>query len=312
MKNLLTIVIILSVALRYSSAQNYHEVYDFNVDDVFQYLTSKGCGSGDSPSYETIKKYKIVSKEVSGDTIKYSIIGKELMHEYYWETPNWVEYSSSSSDIDAILTYIDSANDYLNKPTGSLVLLTPPYSQDSVLSRILVDSLDGMKMKIVGGDVYQEITNLFEYHADTTILDTINFEHRIFTTIYELKYSKNLGLVEYNYQGFECGEETTLQGYVKGNNTTGIVWPDSKFIVSSSVIQNKIKITPNPANDYLYIDVATTENLAGIAIYDLNGREIISFSPAQKLYVGSLFKGVYVIRFIDKTGLFSTEKLIKE
>jgi hypothetical protein len=99
---------------------------------------------------------------------------------------------------------------------------------------------------------------------------------------------------------------------VKGNDTTGIIWPDSKFVVSTSTIQKKIKITPNPAHDYLYIDVATTENLAGIEIYDLNGRKIITFAPTEKLYVGSLLKGVYIIRFLDKTGLFSIEKLIKE
>jgi hypothetical protein len=59
---------------------------------------------------------------------------------------------------------------------------------------------------------------------------------------------------------------------------------------------------PNPANDYIQIlqDI-NTPNDCKIRISDTNGRLIRSFNNSQdKLYVGDLERGCYIIEFVDK------------
>ena len=71
-----------------------------------------------------------------------------------------------------------------------------------------------------------------------------------------------------------------------------------------------ISIFPNPVGDYLNIACITGPD-ARITLSDITGREVKSFTGiTTNVYVGDVPKGVYVLKCINTTGIY-TEKIIK-
>jgi hypothetical protein len=263
--------------------------------------------------YETTEKYKIISKEIIGDTIKYSIIGKKLEHTFY-QGYDWNDepfnHSYHVSEINSTLTYIDSANNYLNVPVSSLVTLILPYGQDTFLTRVLLDTIDEINQKIVGTSWDDNDINLFKFSNDTNILDTVDIYY--YNLIYKLSYSETLGLTKEEYFDFEYGFTKILEGYIKDNDTIGLITPDEAFTSIGEISKNRIKIFPNPANEYLFFNFDRILNFRSIIIYDLDGREQLSSKQIDKLYIGDLTNGLYIIKILELNGVFSTYKFIKE
>ena len=68
--------------------------------------------------------------------------------------------------------------------------------------------------------------------------------------------------------------------------------------IGGSVI-NKLKLYPNPTNDYLYIE--GNDNPLTISIYSVLGKKVISAENIDKIDVKGLSNGIYIIRI--KEGL---------
>lgn len=100
----------------------FKKIYNFQVGDVFQYVDEFSSSAGGAyPTYRNTTKYSIISKDVSGDTLKYDISG--IVKSEFWcegQVPTCV-YTSSSRKFNDIHVYIDSNNHYLNQPKDSLV-----------------------------------------------------------------------------------------------------------------------------------------------------------------------------------------------
>ena len=91
---------------------------------------------------------------------------------------------------------------------------------------------------------------------------------------------------------------------------------------ASSVPQenDKIRIYPNPAKDYILIKNLPEKEVSTVEVYNIFGRRMLSFSQAanntdtvQKFEINTLTKGIYMIRVFDeRMNVIYTESLSKE
>ncbi len=79
----------------------------------------------------------------------------------------------------------------------------------------------------------------------------------------------------------------------------------------------ELHLYPNPAKDYLYVNLGSRSELAGVLeVYDLSGRMLMNLEtqPGYQIFnldVSRLTKGMYVIRRIESGVLLGRNKFIK-
>lgn len=89
--------------------------------------------------------------------------------------------------------------------------------------------------------------------------------------------------------------------YYENTLTTGITKPKADFPVN---------LTPNPTNNYLNIN--TDEALSQIEIYDLFGRQLITYNGEQtQISLEDLNSGTYIIRLINQKGEYLSKRIEK-
>jgi len=75
--------------------------------------------------------------------------------------------------------------------------------------------------------------------------------------------------------------------------------------------KNTVAVYPNPTSDYL--NVRSKQKNAGIKIYDVSGKMVLSLDKAeQKIDVSQLMKGTYFLTLKNADGTSSTNKFIKK
>lgn len=75
--------------------------------------------------------------------------------------------------------------------------------------------------------------------------------------------------------------------------------------------KNQLSIYPNPTTDY--INIKSDQDITQVMVYDLNGRLVSEFNDkSQRLYLGGLSPGIYIIKMIDKNGRLSNRKIFKK
>ena len=70
--------------------------------------------------------------------------------------------------------------------------------------------------------------------------------------------------------------------------------------IGENALELDVFVYPNPTDNYLFIE--GNKNPISISIYNLLGAEVISKSNTDKINVGELSKGVYIIRISDGLG----------
>ena len=103
------------------------------------------------------------------------------------------------------------------------------------------------------------------------------------------------------YQGFNGDLIAIDNVIVYSNPFTGIK--------KNKAIDNWVKIYPNPASHYLYVE---SEEQIQLEIIDLSGRTLLkkdNLSNNSSVNIEQLKKGLYIAKFVSKTGKISTQKL---
>ncbi len=91
-------------------------------------------------------------------------------------------------------------------------------------------------------------------------------------------------------------------GYLVDSSTLGT--NDVEFA------NNSISLYPNPANDVL--NISSSDSIAKIEVFDMQGRNVATNNNASNVNVVSLGKGVYIIKVVQENGSFITKQFIKE
>ena len=105
------------------------------------------------------------------------------------------------------------------------------------------------------------------------------------------------GFLEYFPPIFDCGYNLTCYSVndVAYYPTSG---PSCNIAIGipKKPIEKKLELFPNPVNEYLFFDLADSEKISEVSIFDLSGKKISGFiSDHSKIHVESLFPGLYFL-----------------
>lgn len=93
------------------------------------------------------------------------------------------------------------------------------------------------------------------------------------------------------------------------NDNKIIIIKDSSLGVANIETNNSISISPNPVIDY--VTIKNNELISEIAIFDISGRLVFNkFNSFNKIYLGNLSSGVYIIKAKYTNNKISTDKII--
>lgn len=277
------------------------EIYDIPVGSTFQYrfhVASFGLGDIEDSSTRT-DKYKIIEKTVQNDTIM--LVRQGISTGYSIIPPFGEKGFIFSKEINDTLWIVDSSSHYLNACDSQLVYL----GLENNYSRALIEEYEEQLTKRVGGFINGR-NNLFEYDENDSLIEVNGFE-------YEQIFIKGVGLWQENWHPFEHSETMTLEGYVINGDTTGLIWDDSDFIVSSSkhLSSTNIKIYPNLLSDNELISISSDIDYKRIEVYSINGKpQNISFVSNNQIKLTDAKAGIYIIKlYFDKYTI--SNKIIK-
>jgi hypothetical protein len=126
-------------------------------------------------------------------------------------------------------------------------------------------------------------------------------------------YCNNI-LIDTNISGIWVKPTTTTK-YVVEQNLCGNTGYDTVTVSISTVGIKKysdksgISVYPNPANDKIFIEQAKNEEIIGVVVTDLYGKEVFKTSKQTEIDISSLATGVYFIQ-VNTTNNTSTQKII--
>lgn len=103
---------------------------------------------------------------------------------------------------------------------------------------------------------------------------------------------------------------------INDSNSKYAIFVQSPSVVNELNNENTISLYPNPAKEKLLISISNPSLQSAEAIMlDMNGREVARTSiqsAKTELDVLNLSKGVYIVKFVNESGLLKTIKFIKE
>jgi hypothetical protein len=251
-----------------SNVPTFKQIYDFQVGDIFLYMTNTfDCSCLPTCCTSTYyEKYEIMERINNNDSITYVR-----------------KINDSTNDT---ITYVDSVSSILNKYDNDIVI-GKVYS-DTVFFRIRRKN-DLVPEKIIGGRGHTYLYN--NGICDTTkLLNDPSFEQI---------YGQGLGLTHETKSEFEHGQATVLIGYRKGGDTTGTL--------TTGILQLKkndnILIYPNPFTDKLFVKTTERFHLYSYEIFTLQGSLVKSIKNAFNLFEISttdLKSGIYILKISNK------------
>jgi len=125
------------------------------------------------------------------------------------------------------------------------------------------------------------------------------------------RHSVGLGLVSHTISCFEYWDYGQLTGWIKNGDTTGIITPDSFFLVSTrpEPWAFPVQVAPNPSNgDWLLLFPETATEPLRYVLRDVHGRllleGIIPQGAGQQRIPGAVrSSGVYLLQIQGKSGV---------
>ena len=277
---------------------SFNSIYNFDVGDVFQYKRIRTDGSsGSVEDFTIIDKYQIKQKDIINDSLIYTVEGIRFS---YFSDQHGYSYWHQSSFLNKTHIYEDSTMHFLNL-CNDTVLVT---AHQEYYVTIFEQSDDSIIQKHIGG-----YGNLFILDIDS-ILTPMEFES------YEEIYQQGCGLIKHFDYFFEHRYKEILEGYIKGNDTTGIITPDEELLISvNTIIEDQvITIYPNPISGRSVIEWSQSFQPVRLNVYDLMGRTIYSkaINESESSYIdrSDLEKGVLVMEIIDNKGKRFKQQII--
>ncbi len=125
------------------------------------------------------------------------------------------------------------------------------------------------------------------------------------------RHSVGLGLVSHNISCFEVWDYGHLTGWIKNGDTTGIITPDSFFLVSTRLepLAFPVQVAPNPSNgDWLLLFPETATEQLRYALRDIHGRLLLEGNipqgAGQQRITGAAWSsGIYLLKIQGKSGV---------
>ncbi len=270
----------------------FWEMYDYAVGGV---LCMDGHGQDvDGPGYQITKRI-LTSKEVFPDKIKYGC--------FKIDTVNGGVGVGFFSSYTTTVTFVNSPNADYNAYNKQLITLGDGYyfCQLSKTNNKYVKSM-GIP-EIEWSDVHFKLSDSVPDLLIPAYSDIFN------GSFDALEYMEGLGL--YYYVGYCQSQCTNYYNYSyleDGSTDPNFCLP---FTISIEEVQTiHVNIFPNPATTELTI---SGYNPSHLKLCNTLGQTIAEASNSNKLWLGNLQQGLYLLQVFDKKGeLVKTEKIVKK
>ena len=332
---------IATLGLLLFSLTAFSQTYPNNEDSQYQDMLTPGyynAPNGDDFRNEINKFIHFVRLEpfqhplenISGQMATYTVtrgFGDELGSTGTAQHHNAYDMHIGNNETDVVM--FASIDGYVTTYQDA-----PKYRDYLTISKNIEDSVGNIigKMVVLYGHIDLNLDEL-----DGRLLDgqTVNKGDTISKHLYsetlggahlhfEIRYYRPSDIGSEDYYGWFGGSSTYTEpssgtltyGFWDTNLGYGFAHPENhlNYIVTSietSDIENYILIFPNPANDYLQINV-DNENKSSLTIFDLTGKIILKkgFHKNIKLNIQDFTKGVFFIEIKTENKLI-TRKIIK-
>jgi len=114
------------------------------------------------------------------------------------------------------------------------------------------------------------------------------------------------------------GEITSVKLRFQMGESSGTYWLDEATLeeieplsINDFEIKPEIKITPNPASDF--ININTDTELTSVSLYNIVGQQVIKLeNSVDKINISHLKSGVYFLKYISESGYEDVVKVIKK
>lgn len=288
------------------SLPKFQDFFNFSVGDLFEFQGQSSWTESDNIFF--IHKIQIVSKYISGDTLKYDIHVKEYQRLYGLplEYHHWSKYASYREYYDKWV-FIDSLKHPTNLYNKQLTYIEDIDDYcDLKLSRIIIkmDSA-GLYSKQIGTLNSLDFFAQSETNPELLIRDNMsNCDQLIFSV-----YKEGLGVVHQEVKGAYGYLIKDLVAYKKGDEIVGDFTEDEDLLVSVSELRNDIiNVYPNPAKDLIYID--SNEKVLKATLVNMQGEIVKVFLNTNVLHLLKLKSGFYILRIEAKNIQFNKRIVI--
>jgi hypothetical protein len=282
------------------SVPGFKEIFRFSVGDLFEFHEIPAKNPDDQFSRLHIDKILITDSREHGDTLEYDLQVKHYdrcnpLPPYLWYTPGWASSSEYISTWRFINTPNHPANLYNNQllkifgPRKSMCFTSPYPLTKSYIYR----DTDDIYVKVVGS--YKNNDWFILKDSTNHLLEREQSDP--FCDISAHSYKVGLGEIYFESDGFEYYVWRELIAFRKGNDTTGIFTPDEKMVVRiDESTEQKIRIFPNPANEYIKIELPGFNTPDEVTLLGMDGRSIIKNWNSDVLPLNNILKGIYILK----------------
>ncbi|MFC5195679.1 T9SS type A sorting domain-containing protein [Bizionia hallyeonensis] len=127
------------------------------------------------------------------------------------------------------------------------------------------------------------------------------------------------------YPGFNAAGENA-PSYLKAvecgitvpTTATAIGYPDNQYVMNivgnalsiDEFSLNNISVSPNPAQNYIHINFPQSVSNFSTELYDIAGKLVLKSNNIERLNIGKLHAGVYILKVATDTGSV-TKRIIK-
>jgi hypothetical protein len=264
------------------------EVYDFEIGDEFHYFEEwrawiKNWG-------KTYSRYVVTNKYTSQDQ---DTVGYNFNQLFYIE-------KHFENNHDTIISTKNSGNTYV---------LSNLEQFDKLPFEIIQNNGHGFYL------FYENNNRLLKYFEDHYFLDSNCIMLPTGTGIYGTHtYAKGTGLFLYSNMDGNNDKIVKLVYYKKGSETWGTPIDFGKLTSFKPKKDSnfQIKVFPNPAKDYFYIELQEYEN-ATVEFLDVSGKILFTVNikgNSNKIIIPEGYKGMYLLKIISENEYVSYRNLL--
>lgn len=285
------------------------EFYDFETGDVLEYESDINVDPGTPSHIFSRTKRRILDRFWDADTLVYGV--EQFYYSAYYFPGHPLPFTQHNKGTVFWRIHPALAEPWTDGYPGQFFAATGPYvfERGSRLSWT-TDTLYGLSQ------VFGTVMQPFEWQGCALFKEPTGTEEELLLcdgcgTSFHRRHAVGLGLTSHTYSCFEYWDYGQLTGWIKNGDTTGIITPDSFFLVSTrpEPLAVPVQVAPNPSNgDWLLFFPETATEPLHYVLRDMHGRllsegNIPQGEGRQRITGAERSSGVYLLQIQGKSGV---------
>lgn len=265
--------------------KTFHDFFDFNVGDVFQYEFTEDDYNNLPPLFKSgHERWDILSSHIYSDSSCYTVL-----KTYYDST----KYGGSAPTINAytqtlMVSFIDSLSHIANLLPLQEVFVNPYFIFNNGIKHIhRINLSSGFNNRMTKG-FGLSCPNLFLSNGVSGAAMETNFPNVFLnknsSKIIGRELAEGLGFTSILYNDYDRISQRCLIGYIKGSEHYGVIYDTDPLSIPAITKRETFSIYPNPTNNQINIrGVFNSETQ--LSIFNSLGEQI----STQTVYSGNSF-----------------------